>query len=62
MSSYQDLDFFLVKSTQQLLTNILFVWSKQNPEPSYRQGMNELAAVLTYACFTENYKAENPNT
>ena len=55
------MDFFLVKSTQTVLTNILFIWSKQNQEVSYRQGMNEIVAVLTYACFTESFAAANPD-
>jgi len=60
--TYQDLEFFIDKKTQQVLTNVLFIWSKQHPDLSYRQGMNELVAVLTYACYTENYKPENPAT
>ena len=43
-----------------MLTNILFVWCKQNPDLSYRQGMNEIVGVLTYVCFTENFEAQNP--
>jgi len=58
--TYQDMDFFIDKNTQQVLTNVLFIWSKQNLDLSYRQGMNELVAVLTYTCFTENFKPENP--
>ena len=30
-------DYFQVPENQNLLTNILFVWSKRNPEVSYRQ-------------------------
>jgi len=36
------------------MSNVLFVWSKLNPEISYRQGMNELVAVLTFIFFTES--------
>ena len=29
-----------------MLINILFIWAKDNKEVSYRQGMNEILAVL----------------
>jgi len=59
--TYQDMEFFLEKPIQLMLSNILFVWAKQNPDLSYRQGMNELVAVITYICFIENFHAENPD-
>lgn len=37
----------------QILTNVLFIWSKENSEISYRQGMNEVAASLIYVYFRE---------
>jgi TBC1 domain family protein 5 len=52
--TYQDKDFFLSKKIKDLLLNVLFVWSKLNPTVSYRQGMNEIAGLLTYVCFMEN--------
>jgi TBC1 domain family protein 5 len=52
--TYQDRDFFLSKKIKDLLSNVLFVWSKLNPTVSYRQGMNEIAGLLTFVCFMEN--------
>lgn len=44
--SFPDLDMFRLTSVQQSLTNILFLWTLQNEDVGYRQGMHELAAVL----------------
>lgn len=37
-----------------MMNNILFVWSKHNPVISYRQGMNELAAILLFTAYRES--------
>ncbi|SJX62957.1 related to molybdenum cofactor biosynthetic protein [Sporisorium reilianum f. sp. reilianum] len=44
--TFPDLELFRQTRVQQSLTNILFLWSLQNEEVGYRQGMHELAAVL----------------
>ena len=51
---YQDKEIFQTLKIKNILTNVLFVWSKLNPEISYRQGMNEIAAVVTVIYFTES--------
>lgn len=33
------------------MNNILFIWAKENPDPGYKQGMNELLAILIYALY-----------
>jgi TBC1 domain family member 5 len=35
------------------LTAILFLWGKENPEFSYRQGMNEILAMILIVFATE---------
>jgi len=40
----------------------LFVWAKQNPDLSYKQGMNELVGTLMIVCFTENFETKNADT
>ncbi|SNX84456.1 related to molybdenum cofactor biosynthetic protein [Melanopsichium pennsylvanicum] len=44
--TFPELDLFRVTSVQQSLTNILFLWTLENEDVGYRQGMHELAAVL----------------
>ncbi|CDR99713.1 related to molybdenum cofactor biosynthetic protein [Sporisorium scitamineum] len=44
--TFPDLEVFRQIRVQQSLTNILFLWSLQNEDVGYRQGMHELAAVL----------------
>ncbi|KAJ3104106.1 hypothetical protein HDU97_009555 [Phlyctochytrium planicorne] len=43
-----DQPFFRQEQVQDVLTNILFVWSKLNPDVSYRQGMHEILAPVLY--------------
>ncbi len=56
------MEFFVSKTTQTMLSNVLFVWAKQNPDLEYRQGMNEIVAVIAYTCFTENFKPKDPDS
>ena len=44
--TFQDLDLFHNNKIKELLTKILFVYSIDNPHPSYCQGMNEILATL----------------
>ncbi len=36
---------------KELLVNILFIWSKENKDVSYKQGMNEILAVIFYGVY-----------
>jgi TBC1 domain family protein 5 len=49
--TYQDKELFQNTTIKELLTNILFIWAKENPDPSYRQGMNEILAILLFAIY-----------
>lgn len=51
--TYQELPFFQNAAVLKLLTEVLFVWCKINPEVSYKQGMNELLASIVWVYFHE---------
>ena len=52
--TYQNINIFSQENIKKLLLNILFIWSKENEDVSYRQGMNELLAILII-CFYPYY-------
>ena len=58
--TYQEIDLFLQNKTRNILANVLYIWAKENPEVSYRQGMHELLAnilIVFYPFyFTHNTK------
>jgi len=49
----QEIEFFERESVKESLSNILYMWSKDNHDVGYRQGMNEILAILTMAIFSE---------
>ena len=51
--TYQELSFFQEESIMRLLSSILFVWCKLNPDISYKQGSNELLASIVWVYFQE---------
>ena len=53
--TYQDIDLFLQSKTKNLLADVLFIWSKENSDISYKQGMNELLAVFYLAFYPYYY-------
>ena len=36
------------------MTNVLFVWAKKHPELSYKQGLNEILAILVFVAYGES--------
>lgn len=44
----QELQYFRNDTVRDNLSDILFVWCKENKDVGYRQGMHELAAVLLW--------------
>jgi TBC1 domain family protein 5 len=44
--TYQAFNIFKTDEIKKMMLNILFIWSKNNPDVSYKQGMNELLAVI----------------
>lgn len=49
--TYQDKELFQTIPIKDIMFNVLFIWSKENKDVSYRQGMNEILAVLLYAIY-----------
>ena len=52
--TYQNINLFSQDNIKKLLLNVLFIWCKENEDVSYRQGMNELLAILIL-CFYPYY-------
>lgn len=48
MRAYPEMDFFQKDDMMTLMGRVLFVFSKENPNPSYRQGMHELLAAFVW--------------
>ena len=44
--THQEMEIFLQNKIKNILANVLYIWSKENPIVSYRQGMNELLAII----------------
>ena len=44
--THQEMDLFLQNKIKNILANVLYIWSKENSQVSYRQGMNELLAII----------------
>ena len=44
--THQGIDLFVQNKIKNILANVLYIWSKENKDISYRQGMNELLAIL----------------
>ena len=59
--TYQEIDLFLQSKNKTMLANILFIWSKLN-DVGYRQGMNELLAVIYLAFYPCYFKPLTPYT
>ncbi|KEP62661.1 UNVERIFIED_CONTAM: TBC domain-containing protein [Hammondia hammondi] len=51
--TFADRALFCRDATRKALQRILFTWSRQNPDVSYKQGMNELLAILFLICVRE---------
>jgi TBC1 domain family member 5 len=49
----QEKSLFQKEEVKEMMVNILFIWSKSHPEISYRQGMNELLAVMVIVAYAE---------
>jgi TBC1 domain family protein 5 len=47
--------FFQEKAVLKILSTVLLVWCKHNPDVSYGQGMNEILASILYAYFQETF-------
>eukprot|EP01027_Heterolobosea_sp_BB2_P010526 GEZU01015441.1.p1 GENE.GEZU01015441.1~~GEZU01015441.1.p1 ORF type:complete len:208 (+),score=24.35 GEZU01015441.1:130-753(+) len=53
---FPEYEFFQDKTIQETMKTVLFVWSLDNPEYSYRQGMHEVLAPIALAVSRDAYK------
>ena len=51
--TFQKVQLFRLDKIQRMLITILYIFSKQNKEIGYRQGMSELCAVFIYVLYKE---------
>ncbi|GFE54646.1 TBC domain containing protein, putative [Babesia ovis] len=51
--TYQERSLFKQDCVRKTLQNILYVWSREHDYISYRQGMNELLAVVYIVCYRD---------
>ena len=49
--THQEIDLFLQNKIKNILANVLYIRSKENSTISYRQGMNELFAIIFNAFY-----------
>lgn len=52
--TYQNMNLFHDEKIKENLSTILYIWAKENATISYKQGMNEIVAVL-FVCFYPYY-------
>jgi TBC1 domain family protein 5 len=49
--TYQEIDLFRNAKTLESLSELLYIWTKENNEMTYIQGMNEIIGTIYYALF-----------
>ena len=49
----QEFDYFHKNETKDLMTQLLYLWGRQNPDYGYKQGMNEILAIIMIVFDTE---------
>jgi hypothetical protein len=53
--TYQDISLFQSIKYKRMMSYVLFLYSKQNPKHSYKQGMNDICGVFLYVLY-KNYR------
>ena len=51
--TFQEKALFRLPGVKTLLVEVLFAWAKMHPALGYKQGMNELLAILVFVAFCE---------
>ncbi|KAK1938608.1 putative TBC1 domain family member 5 [Babesia divergens] len=54
--TYQERSLFTKDSVRKTLQRVLYVWSKEHAYISYKQGMNELLAVIYIICYRDQLR------
>jgi TBC1 domain family protein 5 len=55
---FPEFEFFQQPAIQEVMLRVLLVWSKLNPDVSYRQGMHELLGPLLMTLVNSSFKAD----
>ena len=53
--TYQDISLFQNIKYKRMMSYVLFIYSKQNPNHSYKQGMNDICGVFLFVLY-KNYR------
>ena len=53
LRTFQDIQLFTKEKYKQIMENVLFIFSKQNPKYGYKQGMSDLCGVFLYVLHKE---------
>lgn len=59
--TFQDRDLFCENSIKEIENNILYLFAKNNQPTSYKQGMNDILAMLIYSLYPYYMKSEIKN-
>ena len=59
--TFQELSLFHDEKIKNKLSHILFVWSKENSDVGYQQGMNDILSIIFLALYPYYFKNENIN-
>jgi hypothetical protein len=51
----QEFEYFRRQETKEILNSMLFLWGKEHTG-GYKQGMNEIMAVILAVCDTERFE------
>ena len=59
--TYQDKELFCDKKIQEIEINILTIWGRENKKPGYKQGINEILAMLIYSLYPYYFNSNIKN-
>ena len=60
--TYQEINLFHDEKIITMLSNILLIWSKENIDLGYKQGMNDLLSIIFIAFYPFYYPNDTKNT
>lgn len=49
----QEFTYFTKTQTKDLMSQLLYLWGRENPDYGYKQGMNEILALIVIVFDTE---------
>lgn len=58
--TYPEFEFFQIESIKQMMLRILFIYARQHPDITYKQGMHEILAPLIFVFYREQINNDKP--